>query len=257
MRDAFLPYLPIDEIIAAYEKSDGDEIRSEKIVNPASSAALVANTFGLFLRRPADLPGLPALNDLDWPATRVSLEENVRFPWRGGRHPWLDVVVETPGWFIGIESKRYEPFRSAKAASFSAIYSKHSWDHGLQRFCEIRDRLTDASLPYEHLHAAQLVKHAFGLHTQATKRKKRALLVYLFAEPERWPAPDGGPITREQHQRHAKEAAEFARAVDGSAVPVRLCTYRALLDAMEKSPHPDVAAHARAVRDWVSLAGGV
>jgi hypothetical protein len=256
MRRAFLPHLPIDEIIAAYEKSDGNEIKSEKIASPASSAALVANTFGLFLGRARNLPALPGLYDVDWPATRVCLEQNVRFPWRGGRHPWLDVVIETRSWLIGIESKRYEPFRPGKPASFSAIYSKHVWDDGLAPFGGIRDRLTSGSLSYECLDAAQLVKHAFGLHTQAAKRNKKAMLVYLFAEPDRWPE-DGRAIGRERHERHAAEAADFAKAVEGSDVPVRLCTYRALLAAMETSPYADVVAHAHAVREWVSSAGGV
>ncbi len=60
MTDDLFPYLPKDEIIAAFERSPGNEIRSGKFSSEKSSAALAANTFGLFINRPRDLPS-PAL----------------------------------------------------------------------------------------------------------------------------------------------------------------------------------------------------
>ena len=41
---------------AAYAAARGNEIASGKFVRPESSSALVANTFGLSLDRPADMP---------------------------------------------------------------------------------------------------------------------------------------------------------------------------------------------------------
>src|SRR3954466_16286851 len=99
MHDIFLPYLPIDAIVAAYRCAPGKEL--EKLENPESSAALVANTFGLFLDRPQDLPPIPGLEAFDWPAKQVRLEVCARFPWRGGLHPWLDVMIETDDYLIG------------------------------------------------------------------------------------------------------------------------------------------------------------
>jgi hypothetical protein len=46
----------------------------------------------------------------------------MRFPWAGGRHPWLDVAIETPNWLIGVEAKRYEPFRAQANATFSDAF---------------------------------------------------------------------------------------------------------------------------------------
>lgn len=43
----------------------------------------------------------------------------MRFPWAGGRHPWLDAAVETERYLIGVESKRFEPFRDAKSVRLS------------------------------------------------------------------------------------------------------------------------------------------
>jgi hypothetical protein len=61
MSEAFLPYLPIAAIRAAYAAGRGDELGSGKMESAESSAALVANTFGLFLDRAADLPPLKSI----------------------------------------------------------------------------------------------------------------------------------------------------------------------------------------------------
>ena len=74
---------------------------------PESSAALAANAFGFFLNRASDLPALPGCESESWPARSLALEAEIRFPWRGWRHPVLDCLVETPSALIGIESKRF------------------------------------------------------------------------------------------------------------------------------------------------------
>jgi len=49
MTDALFDYLPKDAILAAFARSPGNELASGKLESPESSAALAANTFGLFL----------------------------------------------------------------------------------------------------------------------------------------------------------------------------------------------------------------
>ena len=49
MKDTFLPYLPVEKIRDAFAKAPGNELDSGKMLSPESSAALVKNTFGLFL----------------------------------------------------------------------------------------------------------------------------------------------------------------------------------------------------------------
>ncbi|WP_137102330.1 hypothetical protein [Azospirillum argentinense] len=127
MDQVFLPGLPVELIRAAYEAAPGNEIASGKIMSPESSAALVANAFGLLLDHPAELPPLPGCAALGWPATSVRLEALVRFPWAGGRHPCLDVLVETSAALIGIESKRFEPFRSKSETALSDAYWRPVW----------------------------------------------------------------------------------------------------------------------------------
>ena len=78
-RRALLDHLPKDLILARYQVAGGQELTSGKFANPESSAALVANAFGLFADRP-DLLILPGERMASGAATRVELEAQMRFP---------------------------------------------------------------------------------------------------------------------------------------------------------------------------------
>ena len=219
----FLPGVPADRICAALAAAGGNEIESGKLDSPESSAALAVNTFGWFIEQPADLPPFPPLADLDWPAHRVDVERQMRFPWRGGRHPWLDAAVETATHLIGVESKRFEPFRDAKTVNLSDAYDRDVWGDGMAPFTGMRDMLRDGGAAFTYLDAAQLVKHAFGLVTEGNRIGKAPVLLYLYAEP----ATLGiSVITQETLARHRVEIANFATAVAGAAVRFEACSYR-------------------------------
>jgi hypothetical protein len=178
------------------------------------------------------------------PAT-LRLEQCLRFPWRGGLHPWLDAVVETADAIVAIESKRYEPFRSGKRAGFSSAYLRPVWGTDMERFLAQRDLLMSAGGLYASLDAVQLVKHALGLATQARKRRKRAILVYLHAEPEA--RPDGRPITAEKIVSHRHERDRFAAAVADDYVAFHVTDYRRLIMNLAASADPAVRLHAERV----------
>ena len=210
----FLPGLPADLIETLLSRSPGSEFATGKFDNPDSSAALVANAFGRFLEHPRDLPPLPGV-----PMGRpeeVTVEAEMRFPWSGGTHPWLDAAVTTATTLVGIESKRYEPFRPGKKAVFSDAYEKRDWGPGLARTTALRRRLIAGETAFLHLDAAQLVKHIYGLRTQAVKRAKGAVLVYLYAEPPRWSS--GKPVDPAAIARHRDEVTRFAAEVRGDDV---------------------------------------
>ena len=95
MSSPFFDYLPTEKLLDAFGKSGGDEIESGNLNSSESSAALAANTFGLFLDRPEDFPPLPGFDTVSWPPIAIEIECQVRFPWRGGVHPWLDAFIET------------------------------------------------------------------------------------------------------------------------------------------------------------------
>ena len=220
----FLPGIPVARVIAAFARAGGQEIESGKLASPESSAALAANCFGWFMERPADLPPFPGLPGLGWPALEVDIECQMRFPWRGGRHPWLDAAIQTPTHLIGIESKRFEPFRDSKTASLSPAYDRAgAWGDSMAPWQAMRDALRANPALFHHLDAAQLVKHALGLLTQARRVGKTPLLVYLYAEPS---SRDGKPIPPDTHARHRAEIASLATAVAGAEVGFHATSYR-------------------------------
>lgn len=239
---ALFDYLPKPQIIAALNRSPGNELAG-KFMSSESSAALAANTFGFFLDQPHRFPTIPQATDFGKTTIRVDIEGCAPFPWwPKGRHPWLDALIETETHLIGIESKRYEPYRTKQTGLFSDAYSRPVWGENMKPYEAMRKKLQDGVLTFERLDAVQLTKHAFGLRTQANKRQKSAALIYLYAEPNAW--PDGKPISIEAKQAHALEAERFASEVSGAEVAFRICTYRKLLSVLRQTGDPELLHHA-------------
>lgn len=248
---ALLPYLPIAAILERYRLGKGNEITSGKLASPESSAALAANTFGFFINRASELPPLPGWKG-SWRPVSVLPEVEARFPWRGGLHPWLDALIETDDCLIGVESKRYEPFRTRAKDNkepFSGAYRRDVWGKHMAPYEWLRDRLSKQPLLFERLDAAQLVKHAFGLRTQAHLRRKAAVLAYAHAEPKAWPPPNGRQISAEARAQHDEEVRWFARMIAGAEVGFMAFTYRRLLEAFSASGSSDVRQHSAKIRE--------
>jgi hypothetical protein len=225
-----LPGVPVERVATALGAAAGQELASGKFGSPESSSALAVNGFGPFLESPGTLPPFPCLHDLDWPALTVDIERQMRFPWAGGRHPWLDAAVETATQLIGVESKRFEPFRDSKLANLSPKYSSHHWDEGMQPWWMMRDHLLAEPAAFRHLDAAQLVKHGYGLVTEAKRRGKSPVLLYLFAEPT-----EGRAIKAQAIADHRSEIARFAGGVTGSTVRFAACSWREWLTSFPPS----------------------
>lgn len=219
-REVLFGYLPRDRILESYSAAGGQELVSGRFASPESSAALVANTFGYFLDQPERLT-LPCPSLAAGDARTVQLEAQMRFPWRGGLHPWLDVAIETDTALIGVESKRYEPFRDRKTVTFSQAYSRPVWGEAMAPFEAMRDALLGGRT-FQFLDAAQLVKHAFGLRTQAQRSGKRAVLCYLYAEPKAFPG--GRLIATSDIADHRDELAAFSADVSSVVAEVQFCS---------------------------------
>lgn len=238
MSDALelLPGVPAEYVWTRLAAAGGKEIESGKFMSPDSSAALAVNAFAWFHEQPALLPAIPGTGNAGWPARRVEVEYCARFPWPGGRHPWLDAFIETGTHIIGVESKRHEPFRDVKRVDLSEAYDRPVWGEGMGPYEIMRDRLRSQDVRFAHLDAAQLVKHAFGLITEAGRKAgKEPMLVYLYAEPSCWPA--------ESIARHREEVAAFARAVEGAAVCFSSVSWREWLRAWPVANNPALTAH--------------
>lgn len=250
MTGRFLPGVPGREVEAIYETAPGREIASGKFDSPASSAALAANALGFFLNRVSDFPPLPGCEAESWPARALRLEAEIRFPWRGGRHPVFDGLLETPSALIGIESKRFEPYRSKQASSPSDAYWRPVWGEQMAGYERIRDTLRSDPGRFVHLDAAQLFKHAFALRTEVHRtnghRGLKPVLFYLYAEPDRWPG-DRRLVDEHARDRHREEIRRFAAAVAGDETVFVPCPYRRLIDAWMKSEDESIRGHARGV----------
>ena len=250
MSPRFLPGVPEQDVLKAFSKAPGNEIGKGNFDNPESSASLAANSFGFFLNQPQIMPPLPLCEQEEWPAQTVRLEAELKFPWNGGRHPHLDCVVVTPSVLIGIESKRYEPFRSRKKPTLSKAYNRPCWGDRMKGYESIRDELLHNPPSYSRLDAAQLFKHAFALRTEVHRPGKhfglRPILLYIHAEPDKF--PNGRIVKKGQQRDHQKEIETFADNVTSDEVIFINCTYKSLLDSWARSENNSVHDHSLAVK---------
>lgn len=203
-------------------QAGGDEIASGKFAHSESSAALAANAFGWFVDRPSLLPPVPRLTEAGT-VKKVEIEYTARFPWSQGTHPWLDAAAFTETHLIGIESKRFEPFRDAKTVRFSSAYRRPVWGDNMRRYSALREALCNGTTCYRHLDAAQLIKHAYGLVTDARRHNLRPHLFYIFAEPAK---RNGRSIPKEDLARHRAEVTDFRAHVAGDEVGFTFASYR-------------------------------
>ena len=168
----------------------------------------------------------------------------------GGRRPVLDCLVATPSALIGIESKRYEPFRGAKTAHLSDTYWRPVWGARMKGYERVRDLLSKNPHYFAFLDAAQLVKHAFGLRSEVygpgAHRGLTPFLYYVYAEPKSWPGT-GRRVDAAAITGHREEIVSFARLVEGDEVTFVSCTHHRLLEAWLRDHGEEIGAHARAV----------
>jgi hypothetical protein len=100
----------------------------------------------------------------------------------------------------------------------------------------MRDRLLADPAAFRHLDAAQLVKHGYGLVTEAKRRGKSPVLLYLFAEPT-----VGRNIPEKAFADHRTEIADFAAGVVGAKVCFYACSWREWLATFpfDQASHAD------------------
>lgn len=157
--------------------------------------------------------------------------------------------METPTHVIGIESKRFEPFRLKSDASLSEAYWRPVWGNAMAGYQHLRDGLRNGTVRFARLDAVQLVKHAFGLRTAVHRNPswqgRKPVLFYIYAEPAHW--PDGRSIPNADLERHRSEIKQFKSVIAGDEVSFHMCSYREFLSAWADSPVPAVREHAGAV----------
>ena len=115
----------------------------------------------------------------------------------------------------------------------------------MHRYTALRLDISSGATQFDTLDAVQLVKHAYGIRTQATKRATGAVLVYLYSEPKAWQS--GKLVDIARIARHRAEIVTFGKAVAGDAVVFIPLRWSDLLD--QWAIVPGLAEHVLAIRE--------
>jgi hypothetical protein len=239
----FLPDLPVDLLLQALSAAPGNELKSGKFDSPESSSALSANAFGWFLARPQMFPMLPGgLGQ----ARELRVAAEMRLPWAGGKHPWLDAAILTDRYLIGVASRRYEPFRPLKSNSFTENYDRKVWGENMEGYTRLRRTHANGARRFACLDDVELVKHAYGLRTQGQRLGLRPVLLYLYAEPGHW--ANGRAVDPVRVESHRADIKLFSESVEGDEVAFAPMTWHDMLALWGRGKMP-LAQHAGRVAE--------
>jgi hypothetical protein len=194
-----------------------------------SSSALAVNVFDPW--RGADIAPLAPLFAADRYSNRLRFE--VQFPTGlRGIPPHLDVVIDKPGNTpLAVESKFTEIYSPAHNGFRDSYFDKPGlWD-GFDHVQELASGMADGSVKFEHLGAAQLIKHALGLKNAYGPMGFR--LLYLYYE---WPS--------EIAEVHSKEVDLFA-VIAQQDLEFAAMSYQELFERLEtiEEPRPGYMAY--------------
>ena len=196
-----------------------------------SSAALVANVFGPFLK---DQHGIPIGAETFTGETHLEVECRTGLR---GTPPTLDCVVDGPA-VLAVESKCTETF-DRHDASFSTAYNEAMTSAHASWRAEYR-RLVEDPNRYRHFDAAQLVKHYLGLRRRFEGRP--LTLAYLYWTPANLEEIPACSI-------HVAELAEFRTRVRDPKMRFIAMSYRELWDDWSSPSRPPwLRRHVAALR---------
>ncbi|CAA9513070.1 MAG: hypothetical protein AVDCRST_MAG85-2451 [uncultured Solirubrobacteraceae bacterium] len=235
--DALVPTLDAGDVAWAHAQL---ALRAKGELRPArsgpvqahgawSSTALVCSAFAPWRTD----PGALRVAGLGGFAT-IRLEERLHIP-HGGGTPNLDVALDGPGLFAGVESKLTEHLAPSPARAWRPAYRRPAMLAALDGgWADVFAALLEERWAPCHLDAGQLVRHALSLRS----RGAGAHLVLLFWEP-------AGGAGHPEVEAHRHELDELRARLGDDAVPrFHALSYADLLDAWE----PDRPDHVAALR---------
>ncbi len=210
---------------------DGAELqgsggRPPKMHALVSSSALAVNVFDYWSDRERAL--LKSALGLACDIESLTFEYKCqRYPVRP-RSPNLDLLIRlTDGAVIGVESKFTEPFRHKEASKLAPKYFANGvplWEAaGMARAQGLAEQLGSR---WQHLDAAQLLKHMLGLAHEATEGQPT--LLYLWFDPK-----------TQASAKHAAEVEEFRSQVAGGRVGFSTMTYNDLFLRLRAAQLPE------------------
>jgi hypothetical protein len=198
-RSNLIPSYATDGIEIDLLSGAGSELNS-KFLAAYSSSALAVNAFGWWREYPSLFQvGNRKFNSLRFEARCSS--------GLGGTPPHLDVLAIGAEVFA-VESKCTEWMRR-KTASFVSSYDQLAIRWAGSPWVKLMLLLKKQPQHFQHLDAAQLIKHAFGL--MHTFPNTRPTLLYLFWEPL-------NSSSWIECAKHRKEIAELANFVEPGTI---------------------------------------
>ena len=215
--DILVSGVDLEEIRPDLTRGGGSELNARKGQPPKfhaahSSSALAVNTLGPYRKNPTALVFAGR-------SRFTLLEFEYPCPTGAGRGTAnLDVLLKGDGVILGVESKLTESL-SRKRARFSKKYERVVNEVADKSWRAVYEALVSKPNLYEHLDAAQLIKHYLGLRRRF--RVGRVALVYLFWEPL-------NATAFEVYQKHAGEVAGLERRLRGSEIPLLSLRYSEL-----------------------------
>jgi len=220
-------FQPLNESTkAAFETGSGSELqdtgsRPAKMKALHSSSALAVNFFDCWVGTEA--AQLRKVLGLETGVLSIVFEEQCPTG-LGGIPPNLDIALRLEdGHVVGIESKfsewlprhskGYEPFKPKYFASESGLWA----ERGFPKAQVLAEQMRSKDIAFNHLNAAQLLKHALGL---ATRFGRDISLGYLYLD---WPGPES--------ELHSAEIDRFASLIDEN-MRFRVWTYNNLIKSL-------------------------
>jgi hypothetical protein len=201
---------------ADLQRGDGSELKDRqwrrtgnqipaKFCAPHSSSALAVNCFGPFRHREI-LPPVAGLVDFN----KLEFEYPCTNGLRTKHRPNFDLYLQAAnGVAVAVESKFLETL-GAKKVEFKPQYDGPFRGAGGHRIIveepwrALFEELKTGRLEYDHLDAAQLVKHYLGLKVSFDDRARR--LLYVFWEPT-------NAIDCKEFMTHREEVADLSDRV--------------------------------------------
>jgi len=214
-------FQPLSEATQAeVETGAGDELGSDgvpgKLASLYSSSALVCNMFDFWRGRDAR-PLFAALR-LKAGGSVIGFEAKHPTGLRG-TPPHLDVeLVDGDGVPVAVESKFTEPYGTVHNEFRPAYLERVSlWD-GMPKLRAFAEECAGGTVEFQHLHAAQLVKHALGLSHSYGPDGFTLMYLWYFVD-----GPEG--------ERHRAEVKQFGEMLEGE-IRFATRTYQTILDTV-------------------------
>ncbi|MCL2348009.1 MAG: hypothetical protein FWC50_07065 [Planctomycetaceae bacterium] len=195
-----------DETLTRLNDGDGKEAEDKKngirakINALHSSCAIVVNTFQYWHNKDV-YPILRACKlcapSRVFSAGKIKFEEKFEISSSFRYPPNIDIIIDdSQSQIYAIESKFTEPYSSKKPKGISERYIDNvSFWSGLSNLYDLAKEICPDNNRFQHLDAAQLIKHVLGLK----KTKKRFRLLYLWYD-----------VIGKEGAEHRKEIEQFA-----------------------------------------------